>query len=52
MAFLPENLPPVNNDPNESSEDEQDNPHRLRKEYMNYHNKGYSRFFKLRFRNV
>jgi len=33
MAFLPENLPPLNNDPNESSEDESpmENPHHFRK---------------------
>ena len=36
MAFLPENLPPLNNDPNESSEDESpmENPHHFRKGIM------------------
>ena len=38
MAFLPENLPPLNKDPNESSEDESpmDNPHHFRKGIMDH----------------
>ena len=37
MAFLPENLPPMNGDPNESSEDElPDNPNHLRKGIINH----------------
>ena len=38
MAFLPENLPPLNNDPNESSEDESpmENPHHFRKGIMDH----------------
>ena len=37
MAFLPENLPPMNGDPNESSEDElPNNPNHLRKGIMDH----------------
>ena len=37
MAFLPENLPPVIYDTDESSEDElQNDPNRLRKEFRDH----------------
>ena len=36
MAFLPENLSPMNSDPNESSEDEPDNPNHFRKGIMHH----------------